>query len=424
MKRRTNIQPWLLVTCIGVAILTAVLAFIFCYASIAHKLFPHEHQAIATTTTTAAADDGQLLHLTVIMCPGDRTPLRPYASDPWSAPHFWPVAWGDLSPIGRVQHAELGVGLRQRYAATGVWPPHFDASRVGLRSTGCSNRTRVGVGATLAGIFAELAPNDLVAVQCGDPGAPDGTAGDCRALREWRHWARLHWEQPRLAAHRNLTEYLQRHSADRMESLQQIGDLYDTLHVERLYGRRLPPWTQRVFPGGELAVLAAERYAAQAASVEMLRLRYGGVLREIVERWSALAGGGAEPATAAAALWLYGEERETLVGLMQALGVFDTHIPPYCAALLMEVRSVGGEPHVQLLYQRQAGDPEPLLMAGCGTLCSLGRMRQRLEAVMPEKDTQWDCEHLRPPTEANGAMRLFDSCRVVGALIVFVVIVF
>lgn len=418
MARRTNVQPWILVTCIGLAILTSVLLFIFAYAHIAPKLFPHRRP-------TADADDDRLLHVTVVVCPGDRMPMRPYTSDPWSAPHYWPNAWGELSQVGRDQHAELGGWLRRRYAAQ-----RFNATQVGsgVRSIGCSTRTRFGVGATLAAMFAEL-NRTTVAVQCDDdPGtsaATTGGGGDCRALREWHRWAQRHWERPLLAAHRNLTEHLQRHSADRMQSLQQIGRLYDTLHVERLYGRQLPLWTQSVFPGsGEFAELAAQRFAMQAASVDMVRLRFGGLLREIVDRWRSVAVRGAEPT-----VWMYGVERETLAGVMQALGVFETHVPPYCATLLAEVRLVGGEPNVRLLYRNGTTKTttttmRPLLMPGCGTLCPVGQMQSVYEEVLPERSVNDDCERLLPPAETNGATTLgvINACRAGLVMVVMVVI--
>lgn len=52
----------------------------------------------------------------VIFRHGDRTPVAPYPNDPWKNESLWPVKFGQLTNMGKLQHFAFGKWLRDRYS--------------------------------------------------------------------------------------------------------------------------------------------------------------------------------------------------------------------------------------------------------------------------------------------------------------------
>ena len=46
---------------------------------------------------------------------GDRTPIKPYSTDPYKDAAHWPVGFGQLTSRGKMQQYELGQWIRARY---------------------------------------------------------------------------------------------------------------------------------------------------------------------------------------------------------------------------------------------------------------------------------------------------------------------
>lgn len=322
---KTNVQPWLLVLLVGLLITTSVLLAVFTYE---HNMAAAAERQVMKRNATSSdeASTNGLIFTTIIHRHGDRTPLRPYANDPWQLPQHWPVGWGKLTAIGRRQQTELGSWLRHRYLGTSVLPQsgRYDARRVQVVScSDAGNLTLESAEANAAGMFPGDEGVDVTLVDVHDEATLNGT---CDAYRRWRHIVWQQFEQPLLQQHRNLTEYLERYAGEPMRQLHNVRQLYDTLLVERLYGRRLPMWAKRVFPGDEFATLAGQqlKVATAAVSNELGRLRFGSLLKEILGRMEAKSSGRLEPADKS--MVVYSATDETIVGLLGMLGVDDVSL--------------------------------------------------------------------------------------------------
>lgn len=57
-------------------------------------------------------------YVAIIYRHGDRTPVDTYPTDPWRNESLWPVKFGELTNIGKMQQYALGQWLRKRYSVS------------------------------------------------------------------------------------------------------------------------------------------------------------------------------------------------------------------------------------------------------------------------------------------------------------------
>ncbi|KAL1396350.1 hypothetical protein pipiens_010569 [Culex pipiens pipiens] len=90
-------------------------------------------------------------------------------------------------------------------------------------------------------------------------------------------------------------------------------------------------------------------------------------------------------------VWIYSGHDITIVSLLNGLGLFQTHNPPFGACIMIELRtSPSGTPYVSVIYRDNQEEPEALHIPGCGTRCPLGRMVQLYKDIIPD-DWEREC---------------------------------
>ena len=90
----------------------------------------------------------QLVHL--LYRHGDRTPIKPYATDPYKDSSHWPVGFGQLTSRGKMQQFELGQWIRKRY--DGFLSSNYSEQEIVVRSTDV-DRTLMSAMSNLAGLY-------------------------------------------------------------------------------------------------------------------------------------------------------------------------------------------------------------------------------------------------------------------------------
>lgn len=89
-------------------------------------------------------------------------------------------------------------------------------------------------------------------------------------------------------------------------------------------------------------------------------------------------------------LWLYSAHDITLTCLMDAMGVFEPHIPPLSATLMIELRKDNNMDYfVSIYYKNSTDEPFQLTIPGCTPSCPLHKFESLLSDVIPE---DWDAE--------------------------------
>ena len=177
-----------------------------------------------------------------------------------------------------------------------------------------------------------------------------------------------------------LYEYLTQHSGKKVDTFTGVNNLYNTLWIENLKNFTLPEWTKKVFPGGDMAWVSARSFATNTNTPELARLKTGFLLKEILQRFRNKTLHQLQPDRA---MWVYSAHDTTVANLLNTLGLFELHGPPYRACIMLELHKHGHDYSVQVFYKNTTGDPLPMNIPRCGTSCPLDKMYELYAEVLP-----------------------------------------
>ncbi|XP_037029743.1 prostatic acid phosphatase-like [Bradysia coprophila] len=333
-------------------------------------------------------ENGKLIFVHVLFRHGDRTPIDPYPNDPWGNRTFWPVGWGQLTNLGKQQHYNLGKWLRNRY--DNLISDKYSKDTVFIRSTDV-DRTLMSAEADLAGLFpptkdqlwnpsipwqpipVHTMPENMDELLAAKKSCP---AYDY-ALKKYKKsedFVRLN------KRFQGLYEYLTEHSGKKVDSPTGVNNLYNNLFIEDLYNMSLPEWTKKVYPGGDMQWLAARSFATNTYTPKLARLKVGFLIKEMFQRFSNKSVSLSNPKQS---VWIYSAHDTTVANLLNALGLFELHTPPYTACVLLELRLKDDVPMVQIFYKNSTNDPHPMYIPHCGISCPLEKLYQIYDAIIP-----------------------------------------
>ena len=100
---------------------------------------------------------------------------------------------------------------------------------------------------------------------------------------------------------------------------------------QKSHGRKLPEWGEKVI--GKLQQLDALMMKIEMSTVDVRRLRSGPLLNKFLENMKSKSNHVETPEK----VFLYSAHDSTLVRLMSTLNIFDPLMPPYSAALIVEL---------------------------------------------------------------------------------------
>lgn len=88
----------------------------------------------------------------------------------------------------------------------------------------------------------------------------------------------------------------------------------------RIHFHRLPEWTKKVYPGGDMKWISGQSFVTNTATPVLKRLKAGFLLREILTR---LTNKTLSKLTPDRTLHMYSAHDTTVASLLNTLGVFD-----------------------------------------------------------------------------------------------------
>lgn len=186
-----------------------------------------------------------------------------------------------------------------------------------------------------------------------------------------------------------LYEYLTLHSGKKIDSFTAVNNLYNVLYIEDLYNLTLPEWTQKVYPEGDMKWISARSFSTATDTPTLARLKTGFLLKEILERFSNKTAATLSPDRR---MWVYSAHDTTIANVLNTLGVFELHSPPYVACIMFELRLKEGVPYVQVFYKNTTDPhPPPLHIPNCGQLCPLENLYKLYSSVLPTDDYTSEC---------------------------------
>ncbi|XP_052869625.1 prostatic acid phosphatase [Anopheles cruzii] len=340
-------------------------------------------------SSSAQEEEDKLIFAHVLFRHGDRTPIDPYPNDPWKDHSHWPVGWGELTNPGKMHHYQLGQWICARYDT--LLKKTYSNDEIYVRSTDV-DRTLMSAEAHLAGLYppqgadvwdsaitwqpipVHTVPEDMDHVLASKKRCPAFE----HALKEYRR------SEPYQSYNRSLAslyDYLTEHTGQKFNSMTMVQNLYSVLTIEQLNNFTLPDWTKSVYPE-PLATVSANTFAVKTNTTTLARLKKGPLVKEILERFRAKARGQLKPNRS---LWIYSAHDLTVASLLNAMGMFEPHNPPFTACIMLELRQPadGGQPYVQVFYKNTTDEPFELSIPGCGLRCNLNDMFSIYSDILP-----------------------------------------
>jgi len=114
-------------------------------------------------------------------------------------------------------------------------------------------------------------------------------------------------------------------------------------------------------------------------TTKLQRLYSGFLLKDILDRFKKKTNSKTD-----LLMYLYAGHDVTIAGILNSLGVFQPHIPPYSSSLLFELYESNGHYYIQLLYRySNTENPAPIYIPHCGVKCSLSKFHDLYSGILP-----------------------------------------
>ncbi|XP_053680099.1 prostatic acid phosphatase [Anopheles nili] len=352
-------------------------------------------QCVSGTQNETCGNKDTLLFAHILFRHGDRTPIDPYPNDPWKDPSHWTAGWGELVNAGKIRHLLLGKWLRKRYAS--LLKETYRSDEIYVRSTDV-DRTLMSAEANLAGLYPPTGTDVWDSSMTWQP-IPvhtvsedlDGVLAAKKRCPAFDHALKIYRQSEPYHSYNASLEQLYRYVTEKTgrkyDSLTSLQNLYSALHIEELNNMTLPDWTRSVYPE-PLQTISAMTFAVKTNTTQLARLKMGPLVKEMLQRFRSKANGKLKPNRS---VWMYSAHDVTVASLLNAMRVFELHNPPFAACVMFELRqpSDGGQSYVQIFYKNTTAEPLQLVIPGCGSSCSLDKMFEIYDSILPK---DWDSE--------------------------------
>ncbi|XP_062559756.1 testicular acid phosphatase homolog [Armigeres subalbatus] len=340
-------------------------------------------------------NDNELVFAHVVYRHGNRTPLVSYPTDPWEARYNWNHGWGQLTNEGKRTQFHLGQWLRNRYRD--LLSEIYSEDEIYVQTTE-ADRTLMSALSNLAGLYPPKGTDQWLSDMPWQPipvhqipKSMDHIISGTRHCPKFQQLLNQHMQTDDYRTYfrsiKSILDYATHHSRKQIDSVVSLYDFYNCLDVEQENGFDLPAWTQKIYPE-PLRSISAEMFRLHTNTTAMARLKAGPMIKDILTRFQDKVNGNLIPNRR---LWVYSGHDITVVNLLNGLGLFKPHNPPYAACVMLELRipKSGDSPYVSIYYKDSSGNPEPLDIPKCGQRCPLERMFDLYKDIIP---SDWDRE--------------------------------
>lgn len=336
-----------------------------------------------------------------------------------------------FSQLGKEQEYQLGQWLRERYAT--FLPADYSETDIRVRSTDV-DRTLMSGEACLAGLYPPT-PKQLwdqnlkwqpIPIHT-LPEVEDAVLAMKKPCPRYNALMRQLLKSDEFIAinHKlhDLYAYLTKYTGTLIADIINLEYVYNTLYIESVNNFTLPDWTKSVFPE-KLKPWAAFSFAVDCYTPPLARLKTGPLFHEIQQHFLNFTSGN----SATPKFLLYSAHDMTVASVLQTIGAFEYHSPPYSSSVLFELRRRSNDSYYLNAFYKNTSVPQKIHVAGCDFDCDYEKFVQLLQPIALSVQ-QWEveCNHmglmaLLPfSTEIGDVVVL--SCGVLMVLILGVVVV-
>ncbi|KRT86473.1 Phosphatase [Oryctes borbonicus] len=346
--------------------------------------------------SSSALNSKELLLVHVISRHGARTPVDTYPTDPYINDTFYPVGWGQLTNEGKQDLFRLGQDLRKRYDE--FLGDQYSTDLYYSQSTEV-DRTLSSVQVINAGIWEPKGDQKWSSLNWQPIPVHYEPLNKDTLLLVRKTCAQYEIElrnvmmslevQEKLKLNKEIFEYLEIWSGNKIEDFDDVQDLYSTLYAEESFNLTLPEWTINVYPE-KLYEMTTYSFHLRAYNTILTKLKGGVLLKKIIKDFVMKKDGTLKPK--GRKLFVYGGHDSTIANLLSALKIFKPHVPDYAATIVLEFsrNRFTNEYGVEVYYRMSIDHPlEIKQLPNCDTFCPLDDFLRITADVVPEN---WDLE--------------------------------
>lgn len=329
-------------------------------------------------TSPEPAPGLEIKYTALVFRHGDRTPIDPYPKDPWNNRKYWPVKFGQLTYKGVGQQFATGQYFRKRYEK--LLSDQYDPDEIRVVSTEV-DRTIMSAEANLAGLF----PAKGIAIWNSTfkwnpvpvhylPREEDAVLAmtkKCLAYdRELEYFFASNDYQLKLKSLKGLMSFLTQNTGKYIKDFFDLEYIYNTLFIEQLYNFTLPSWTADVFPD-KMTEAALYSFIIPTATPKLAYLKVGPFMKVLTDDMK----NAIQDPKSALKMKMYSAHDNTIVNILNAMGLYQPHFPSYTATIHFElVYDAATEQHsVRVLYRGSSELVEPVVLEipDCGAICPI-----------------------------------------------------
>ncbi|XP_015524424.2 uncharacterized protein [Neodiprion pinetum] len=349
--------------------------------------------------TQSYAEELKLLQ--VIFRHGDRTPVYAmrniYPLDPYVNETWYPNGWDSLTKSGKIRAHQLGLFLRERYGS--FLGDVYLKDKFVFHSSN-THRAILTTQLVAAGLFP---PTEVERWHPTLDWQPIPVYSDpvtssflymyskqCPLFITLRRELEETDEKlvRRAQGLKETLDFVSRHVGVQVTQ-EEVALIYQNLYAEFQENKVLPQWTNGIFPDGKMKDIASYEYVIQNYNKSLIRLGTGRMIGEWMKNIDNFLNG-TESGNPKAIF--YGAHELNIGGILVVLGVFESHIPFYTSAIILELSKVNNEYFVKFLY-RNNGVLRELLIPGCSSAnCSLQTFRELVADFISIDDPVAQCK--------------------------------
>ncbi|KAI0220760.1 Prostatic acid phosphatase [Lamellibrachia satsuma] len=383
------------------------------------------------------ADDshGTVVLAQVLFRHGDRSPIKPFPTDKYK--DSWPQGYGQLSMIGMRQQYHLGQYLRQRYMLSQtLLNTTYIHDQIRVRSTDV-DRTLMSAYSNLAGLYPPTGS------QVWDPQIPwqpipvhtvprmeDKLLNEdieCpTATKLYNKILNSPAIRKEEQTNKPFYEYVSKNTGQRIENLTKLWTASDTFKCEMAHNMTLPDWAlvkwNNVSTVREkaFAISAYQFYLEYDYNRTVERLRGGPLLKEMIKNMNASIAQGGNQTDKRTKLFMFSAHDSTVSPFLGVLNVYNRIMPPYAAAVLVELYNASGKYSVQVHYRNDSSmEPYLLQIPGCTAFCPYDKFLALTFDMVP---VDWDTECQGPSPDDYQSLLFFLGVAMAAALLVLLVL--
>lgn len=170
----------------------------------------------------------------------------------------------------------------------------------------------------------------------------------------------------------DLYAYLTKYSGTVVTSIVDVEYLYNNLFIESLYNLTLPDWTKPVFPE-KMRPWAQLSFAISTYTPDLARLKVGPFFYDLQQFFSNRSADNFK-------FRMFSGHDVTISNLLNSIGAFEYHSPPYTSTIMFELVSIDNLPFVNVYY-KNTSEPQKIVVKGCDFDCPLDKFISVLEPL-------------------------------------------